>query len=381
MIINESPIYSTKPLKPLIVGILMIKSLHDLIAILSQYSPLISNMNLTGAFPDRELTGDLINLANTKEDINLVTRSITGLVNNCGLLTQDAKKMVGDLLSDNNFYGQFCELGAYDWLLRHNAKFIVQMNLTGNDVLNPNGCTIDGLFKERKIFFDIKAMGFHYYVADQFRQRLESMLNGFKVMIDGSMDVAIKDIEKFAFGKINQVQKHLKNGGKIPIPELHWTIRAESPKEVMMMTKESNPYALAKENRFYPFKTAGQFTQHNPFVLIFAFAAKFNIYLSTNFASSTDITLRALARRVFMQLESDTTPLQRLDSKTAPGIQLGDASRLLSALLFVNIDKDEAWLYLNPRAKHPLGQEYFEEIFDFKLPYNLLIDNFEHDDY
>ena len=248
-------------------------------------------------------------------------------------------------------------------------------------VLNPNGCIIDGLFNEREIFFDIKAMGFNKYVENQFCQRLEGKLNGFKVMIDGSIDVAIKDIEKFAFGQINQIQKDLESGGRKYIPELRWTIRAELPRKVMMTIQESNPYALAEENRFYPFKTAGQFTQHAPFVLIFTYAAQFNIYLFTNFASSTDITLRALARRAFMQLETDLTPVQQFDSQTASGIQLGDASRLLSALLFINIDNDDACLYLNPRARHPLKREYFEEIFDFMLPHKLLIDDFEHDNY
>ena len=338
-------------------------------------------MNLAGIFPDRELTGGLVNLANTEADIDLVTRSLDGLVNSCSLSVADAQKTVRDLLSDKNFYGQFCELGAYDWLLKNNAEFIVQKNLTGDNVLNPNGCTIDGLFVERELFFDIKAMGFTHYVTDQFCQRLESRLNGLKVMIDGSMDVAVKDIETFTFGQISQLTNDLQNGGTRYIQQLRWTIRAEEPKKVTISTQESNPYALAEENRFYPFKTAGQFTRNYPFLLMFAYSAQFNINLFTNFSSSAETTFRALSRRAFMQLENDPTPVRNYDSQTAPGTQLGDASRLLSALLFVNIDNGYAWLYINPRATHRLNRRYFEEIFDFMLPYELSIDDFEHDDY
>ena len=272
-------------------------------------------------------------------------------------------------------------MGAYDWLQRQGALFHAQTPVTDKDVLNPNGCILDGRFDIIMAYFDIKAMGFHAYVAEQFRHRLETKLPGFHVTIEGPMDVAAKDIETHAFGIIDRLAQSLKAGGVQSIPQLGWTLRAGPPQKITTAVHTTDPYRLALENRHFPFLDAGQFTRHTPFMLILPYAAQFNHALFTNFAQSTVVTLRSIARRAFIQLTSDTTPAQQFDKKVPSGILLSEASRLLSALLFINIDNDEAALFLNPRATHPLTRYHVLQIFDFAPPLSMMIDDFIHDDY
>jgi hypothetical protein len=187
--------------------------------------------------------------------------------------------------------------------------------------------------------------------------------------------------QSFAFRQLAAVTAALAQGGRYQIPQLGWMVRAERPKLVMTGIKTTNPYALAEENRYYPFKTAGQFTRHSPFMLIFAYEAQFNSPLFTNFAASTEITLRSLARRAFMQFSNDATPATSFDAKVAAGARLSEASRLLSALLFINIDAGEAQLFLNPRATHRLTRNNVKQLFDFAEPPDLALDDFSHDHY
>jgi hypothetical protein len=130
----------------------------------------------------------------------------------------------------------------------------------------------------------------------------------------------------------------------------------------------SDPYCLAEQNRHYPFLDAGQLTRHAPFILVFSFAAQFNHRLFVNFAQSTDILLRALARRAFFQMANDPTPVQQFDRKIAAGVLLRDASRLLSSFLFINVDTGQSRIYVNPRATHRHSKDHVERIFDFARP-------------
>jgi len=160
---------------------------------------------------------------------------------------------------------------------------------------------------------------------------------------------------------------------------LSWTVHATPPCRITTTVHTHNPYRLAEENRHFPFKGARQFTRNKPFLLVFSYAAQFNHALFVNFGGSTDITLRSLARRVF--LSSDPTPADQFDDKVAPIISIADAARLISGLLFINLDNDEALLFLNPRATHPITQAHVEQTFDFTMPPRLGVDDFAHDNY
>jgi hypothetical protein len=359
----------------------MTTTLHGLISELANRSPAIASMNLASSSADATLSGKLLNLANSKADLDRVSRAVEVLLAKGGLPPADAETSVRQLISERHFYGAFCELATYDWLDRHDVAFQAQVKLTGSDVLNPNGCTIDGQFTAIDGYFDIKGMGFEAYVTEQFRDALEKQLPGLDVVIDGPMDIAVKDIEAHAFSQLPALKAKLANGGIESIPALGWTVRAQHPQRVTTTTHTTDPYLQAAENRYYPFKTAGQFSRKAPFVLIFTYSHQFNQPLSVNFTGMSDIMLRSLARRAFIQLTADQSQAASYDKQVAAGTLISDAAKLLSGLLFIHSDSDKAWLFVNPRATHKLTEYDLKQLFDFNVPTSLGVDDFAHDDY
>lgn len=356
-------------------------TLHALISELASRSKAIARMNLASSFVDAPLRGKLLNFANSPSDLDRVARAIEVLVAKAGLSVADAEIAVRQLINERHFYGAFCELATYGWFDQHDVAFQAQLKLSGSEVLNPNGCTIDGRFTAVDGYFDIKGMGFEAYVTEQFKEALKKQLPGFDIVIDGPMDIAVKDIEVYAFGQLAALKAKLANGGLEKIQELGWTIRAQAQQRITISTHTADPYRLAEENRYYPFKTAGQFSRNAPFVLIFAYSHQFNPALAVNFAGMSDIALRSLARRAFIQLTTDASPAANYDQQVPSGIQIADAARLLSGLLFIHLDDGSAWMFMNPRATHKLSDDDLRQLFDFNLPPSLGTDGFAHDNY
>jgi len=351
----------------------MVNTIHGLIAELESRSATVTTMGLSATVADGTLEGAIFNFANQPVDLDRIARCADALVSSGSMNASEVEKGLRLLLAARHFYGQYCELRAYDWLQKHDVKFTAQQKLTGAEVLNPNGCTIDGRLTIVDTYFDIKGMGFQAYVAEQFRATLEKQCAGLKVTIDGSMDVAVKDIEAIAFGSLPAIVRSVSGGGVHQLPGLGWTIRVQKPQQVLNSITTVDPYKLAQENRYYPFKTAGQFTKQSPFIMIFPYAAQFNHGLFVNFANSTEIMLRSLARRAFIELSADQTQVRQYDSQASPQFTLGNASSMLSALLFINLDKDEdAWMFLNPRAANKFTRDNVEQMFDFRPPAWLL---------
>jgi hypothetical protein len=143
-----------------------------------------------------------------------------------GLLVSDAaiRKMLTDLLSPANFYGQLCEFAAYDWLNRNNASFRVQIAVVAQDVLNPNGSDLDGVFDARDVHFDVKGFGFEAYVREKFRKKIAELVGHGRILIDGPRDNSVKDLEK-AFGRSKAIAAELSQSGLAKVPELGWTLR------------------------------------------------------------------------------------------------------------------------------------------------------------
>ncbi|MBX9645530.1 MAG: hypothetical protein K2X57_00565 [Xanthobacteraceae bacterium] len=352
-----------------------VTTIHSLIKELEPPSPKIAALDLCSTIQDEQIDGERSIFGNNHDEIRMVGRSAEKL-----LVSQAAlRKMMTDLLSQKNFYGQLCEFAVYDWLQRNEAGFQVQIPLTGAEVLNRNGTDIDGLFEGRDVYFDIKGFGFEAYVREKFRAKLESMVNKGRITIDGARDNAVKDIEG-AFRKLKDLTTELHQAGIAKIPELDWTLRTSTSSLTVEMNTV-DPYWTAEENWYYPFKTARQFHRGAAFVLVFAFSPTFNGLMSVNFEGSTDVVLRSLARRAFLQTKGDATPISKLDPAADPTLSLDQAAQLLSGILFLNFANDKSWLFLNPRAARPLKKDFVPQIFDFMLPHGMAIDDFAHDNY
>ena len=153
----------------------------------------------------------------------------------------------------------------------------------------------------------------------------------------------------------------------------------------------SDPYYLAKENALYPFRYAKQFTRNTPFILIFVVHSWFNaLSIHNDFAGEDTKLTRSLARRAFMQFSNDPRSIQTVCGGAVANVTMAEASRLLSAIFFVNVWPSDAdpsidylmpsWLYINPRATHRLTR-WRLGFFRASNPNGTYIDDFADDDY
>jgi hypothetical protein len=358
-----------------------IKKRHEFIAELAAQSSAIGAMALKKCITEAPLGSEAFNLANCAAHRRLIVRAIEELISNGFSSIDSVRNLLANVIRGNT-YGAFAELAGYEWIMRCQVRFQAHTLLAASDVLGTGGSTLDGRIEHGGIYFDIKAFGFHGYLANRLKDRLEKELPGEQVFLEESWDLSyaafsqlISDAPAIA---ADLKQKRFLQKGRL-------RLRVDVPKPVTVSSRLVEPYRLARENALYPFIDAHQFTRYHPFILLFVFHPWFNFNAIHNDFSGVDTCFtRSLARRAFMQFSQDTRLLSTVCTKADPTSLLADATRLLSAIFFVNVwpeDADPAvprlpsWLYLNPRATHryiPVGL--------FRSVYTL-IDDFSNDDY
>jgi hypothetical protein len=317
-----------------------IKTLHQLVKNLESKSSVIEPLKL-GDEADRPLGSDLLVFANTDHEKELILDGVEYLVSQG--FPGDGKSKLLDVLNEDSFYRGFPELATYGWLERHSIGVKPQVEVKYPDVLNPNGCSLDGVLLPYRVAFDIKSFGLATHLANKL---VRDLATDFKVRVklEGKMDVDTKTVETDALRQKEAIAKELRAGRDYKIPSLRWRIRVVKPVPVNMSERSWGPYRQAEELRFYPFKQAAQFTTTQPFMLIFPYLPRLNPFLRETETDFTGKFFRTLARRVFLSRENDGTPLSQYD-KRVQNRPLGDARSLLSALMFVDLD----WTNCAPR--------------------------------
>jgi hypothetical protein len=325
---------------------------------------------------DSNLAGALQVFANRENEKELVLDALEILVNRG--LSDEAKNKLLDVLNEASFYRGFPELATYGWLERHSMWFDPQVKFDPPDVLNPNGCILDGVMRLYDTAFDIKAFGLSAYLANKLIENLEKKFSIARVKIDGKMDVDPKAVQIEAFDKQVQVEiaEQLRNGREYRIPSLGWTIDVMPSQPVNISVRSWDPYKQAEDLQFYPFKQAAQFTTGKPFMLIFAYLPRFNPFLHEDSAGFTEKFFRSLARRAFIGLSNDTHALCNHDPRVTDRT-LGDASRLLSGLMFVDLESERYHVFFNPRATNPIALG----IENFTMNSHPITDLASHDDF
>ena len=362
-----------------------IKTRHEFIAELAAQSSAIAAMALKKKrITEASLGSEAFKLANCAAHRQLIVRAVEGLISNRFSSNKYVRNLLADVIRGNT-YGAFAELAGYEWIMRCQIRFQTQTLLTASDVLGTRGSTLDGRIEHGGIYFEIKAFGFHGYLANRLKERLEKELPAERVFLEDSWDLSYETFSQLisdapAIAADLKQKRFLKKG--------RLGLRIDVPKPVTISRRIVDPYLLAKENALYPFIDAHQFTSYHPFILLFVFHPWFNFNAIHNDFSGVDTCFtRSLARRAFMQFSQDTRLLSTVCAKADPTLPLADATRLLSAIFFVNMwpeDADPAvprlpsWLYLNPRATH----RYIPvELFRSVNIHGTLIDDFSNDDY
>jgi hypothetical protein len=358
---------------------LHIDTRHQLIDDLEKRSSVIGSMALAKA-ADSQLGDDVGVFANQEHEKELITKAVEYLVTNASLDLAATKRMLEAVFNENKFSGAFTELATYGWLARPSLPFDPQVELRHPEILNQNPTTLDGILSLYDTAFDIKAFGLAAYLANKLARRL--LVQGLKVDVSGPMDVDVKTVQTEALDKLSTIEAHLRAGdNEYKIPSLHWTVAIRPNRPVNTRVRTWGPYKQAEELRFYPFKQAAQFTTKRPFMLIFPYLPRFNPFLREDKIGFTETFFRSLARRAFIQLSSDSQPLANYDDRVS-GVTLGEASQLLSGIMFIDLDSERYHVFFNPRAKNPIQPG----IVDFTMNTHPITDlasydDFEHDNY
>jgi hypothetical protein len=358
----------------------MLRTRHEWIGKLAAESGVVAGMRLETDIGNADLDTDALNFANCDARCRLITRTIDKLVTH-NFSSKSARDLLGNLINRNTF-GAFAELAAYDWLTRCYVKIATQVTMDSSDVLATNGSTLDGKIEHGSVYFDVKAFGSNERLAQRLKERLEVEILDEQVLIEGSWDLSYETYEEL-IRSAPGLATDLRQNRMVQKDRLR--IRLEPKKPVTVSMREGDPYCLAKENALYPFKYAKQFTRNNPFILILVVDPLFNGgWIHSDFAGMDTAFTRSLARRAFMQFSSDSTLLDPIGRSVPSDVTLGEASRLLSAIFFVNVWPLQAnptsWLYLNPRATHRLMPGSLN-LFRANNPNDTYIDDFAHDDY
>jgi hypothetical protein len=337
----------------------VIRTCHEFIAALAEQSAAIAAMALHNRMIDATLGGDAFNLANCAAHRRLIARAVDGLISNGFSSVDNVTNLVANVLRESSTYGAFAELAGYEWFMRFHMRIQTHTLLSASDVLGTSGSTLDGRIEHGGAYFDIKAFGFHGYLANRLKERLEKELPGEQVFVEESWDVSYAAFSQL-ISDAPVIAAELKQKRFLRKGRLHLRIGVSTP--VTVSSRLVEPYLLAKENALYPFVDAHQFTRHHPFILLFVFHPWYNFgAIHNDFGGVDTCFTRSLARRAFMQFSQDTKLLSTVCTKADPTATLADAARLLSAIFFVNVwpeDADPAvqrlptWLYLNPRATH-----------------------------
>jgi len=357
----------------------MLKTRHDWIGELAAESDLIAEMQLQKR-KNAALDPDALYLANCDAHCNLVTRAIREMVD-CS--SKEIARILLCNLIERNTYGAFAELAAYDWLIRCHLRIAPQVPLTATDVLATKGSTLDGKIERTGTFFEVKAFGSNGRLAQRLKERLQQELPDEQVLIEESWDLSFETFRDLIEAAPN-IAAELKQ------KRIVWKGRMVISLEPKNLGRNVDAYHLAKENALYPFHDAKQFTRNSPFILIFVVHPWFNALSIHNDFAGVDTTFtRSLARRAFMQFSADSRPLTSIAKHVPNDVTLADASRLLSALFFINVWPREAdpsitypmpsWLYFNPRATHPFPVS--GSLFREQNPNSTYIDCFTDDDY
>jgi len=358
----------------------MLKTSHEWIGKLATESTVIAKMQLETVIENASLNTDAFNLANCDIHCRLIARAIDELVNNNFSSAKDARNLLCNLFG-RNVYGCFAELAAYDWLTRCQVRIATQVSMSPSDVLSKNGSTLDGKIELYDHYFDVKAFGSNGRLAQRLKERLEEEIPDEQVLVEESWDISFETFSDL-IRSAPDIAIELKKTRMVKFDRL--CIRLEAKKLITVTAHNIDPYYLAKENALYPFKDAGQFTRTSPFILVFVIHPWFNACsIHSDFAGVDMNFTRSLARRAFMQFSTDSTPLNSICENVPSNVTIADASRLLSAIFFVNVwplSDVPSWLYLNPRATHRITRRQLNS-YRANNPHNTYIDDFADDDY
>lgn len=267
----------------------------------------------------------------------------------------------------------------------------------------------DGIINGR-IIFDIKSFDIPFKVLQELKQKLEKRISmisqqPYYVNIDTEIDSAEKFNTYFKKEPTHNSTPDDSKQNKLTIDELISKIFETKPshnchiytdKETgIKFTISDKPqfngsylslnfYQWAEASQYLPMQHSSQFIRTQPYILFYTFDNNFKAYFSGDRFYFFQV-LRSFSRRVFIALNKCTSEyINSIDHKAIKDISVSQASRKISAIVFINIDESyeynklEGYAFINPNAENKLYNYEVNKIFTCN---GFVIDDFKYDNY
>lgn len=260
----------------------------------------------------------------------------------------------------------------------------------------------------KKIYTDVKCLiPTHTELTDQILSRLKNKTRkqNYLIGIDNLYDVdylrtkadlvselqtgtLINELEKCINNEDQSYSHDLKSGHKASFRISY----AEDGKNTVLMTmREMNPYKLAIDYKYKILDYYNKLLIKEPSLITFVINPWFNQELGLLSGEFLSTFLRALTRRVFIELTKDNTDLSIICPElNGENIKISDVARKITGIIFIkdnSISKSEkdindVHIYLNPNASNTVLKSNDFSILSWSSEINQpFIDDFIYDNY
>lgn len=326
--------------------------------------------------PKNKSLNDLASkLGNCAQHNNNIARWSDGLIDMGGCVN-DVQDLLVNLVG-NNTYGAFSELAGYGKLLDAHIPFRIQESVGNNEILNPNGSILDGIFTiGDDVFFDIKSFGLQEHLVSEIRRKLRLDFPKYSASIDYGPEVSVSDLQYLLGTGYDDLVNQLNSVSSAIRGDVRVKIHNKMIGHVVISESEHNPYALAEKYSKYVFNYSKQFTRNKPFVLIFVIHPWLgSSMLYQDFQGHSKDFFRSFARRSFMQHIRSNEMLWDL--------RKGIVSQYLSGIMVLDVSLEKECkipvnaFYENPHAINPISEltkDFLVRSIDFKYCDDFLYD-------
>lgn len=312
---------------------------------------------------------------------------------------KEAENMLNDIFnSTNHNYGKIYEALIYAWLERHKIKYEQQVKVDKDSCFKTSdeGYFADGKIIEENIIFDTKQFGITFPLINTLRKDIQNEIEKenpkkYYLTITCGINISVESFKKQFLEKIPDLAKKImcaenKINGDYVFKHngLEFHVCNVETNECFYSRASFDPYEFAKNNELYFMHHASQFCLNVPYVIFCPFDSELAYPFTLGDKSFIKISLRALCRRIFINLLKNDQQVHKLDGKAREGITVSDASKKISAIIFIDVSQkfkyEDCYIYVyqNPNADNKIKRYQMDKLFRYN---GAFIDDFFFDNY
>lgn len=302
----------------------------------------------------------------------------------------DASKLVWLNRLLNGEQGIIHEAYAYGELIERQFHFTADVQVNSTELYRSStGMTsLDGKFNFCETLFDIKSLsrpsGILGSLLDRVNQRINA--NNRVVMVDGSLDFDHRFLDGLDVSAAVDAISTASGNPFFKHPQIPCAFRffdVDTPIKYSLQT--FNPYRFAEENRHIVLTHAKQVHRTSRFTFLYVYT-ELDHELAA-FPDFSPIGERALARRVFMELDRNAHFADQYCSQVAAGVRVEQVVKSIGGLMFLGVRQRESKAslrcYLNPNAnaQQKIATDHLEQMANFTPHAFDVVEGFEFDNY